>query len=456
MFLKSILNPRYNLSWTIFHCVLGALSTITPFALIAWFYLLFFTNLPSSLSRFTQRKDFHFLALLFYLISFELLDRMAKTSPFLPYELGKYMLLAALALGLLVRGVRFGTGMVMALLITPAAFYDFSGQRMFFDLVNNYFGPLSLALGLALFYRSPIQRGQLDQLLRLIWLTCLSSLIFTYLKTPDFDEISFSLKAQFDTTGGHSSNQVSTILGLGMFLSFYSVFQKLKFSGKRFLDILIMLGFTFQGLLSFSRGGMITGLLGMFVIFYYANQANMRRNAGRYVFISIFAAVSLFFVFNVADRITGGKLMLRYKGETEGTYGGHKEKTADVVLSGRLSIFSSDFNVWLDNPLLGVGAGSSAKLNGVASHIELSRLLADHGVFGLIFFLLTFYTFYRSFKLVKINQDKALLLSLFLLAVSTSFHAAMRTFLTPAFVILSTFSITYPSTRIQKALNESS
>jgi hypothetical protein len=332
--------------------------------------------------------------------------------------------------------------MVMALLITPAAFYDLSGQRMFFDLVNNYFGPLSLALGLALFYRSPIQKGQLDQLLRLIWLTCLSSLVFTYLKTPDFDEISFSLKAQFDTTGGHSSNQVSTILGLGMFLSFYSVFHKLKFSGNRVLDILIMLGFAFQGLLSFSRGGMITGLLGMVLIFFYSNQANMRRNVGRYVFISIFAAVGLFVVFKVADRITGGKLMLRYKGETEGTHGGYRTKDTDVVLSGRVSIIKEDMQLWLEHPFTGVGSGTSRHYrDGVSAHIELSRLLSEHGLPGLIYFILVATTFYSSYQRVPELQNRILLMALFAIAFVTTFHAAMRTYVTPVFMILANLNI---------------
>ncbi|WP_332910234.1 hypothetical protein [Algoriphagus boritolerans] len=45
----------------------------------------------------------------------------------------------------------------------------------------------------------------------------LSVLVYTIIKTPDLDSVEFSLGANFATAGGFGSNQVSTILGLGVF-----------------------------------------------------------------------------------------------------------------------------------------------------------------------------------------------------------------------------------------------
>src|SRR5690606_7490844 len=114
--------------------------------------------------------------------------------------------------GIAFKGIRYKTGIVMTLLLVPAILFDTSGQRVFFDLVNNVFAPISIGLGLALLYRSPIRSENVSALLKLIWWTCLGSLVFTFIRTPDLDTVSFGLHAQSETTGGHASNQVSTVL----------------------------------------------------------------------------------------------------------------------------------------------------------------------------------------------------------------------------------------------------
>jgi hypothetical protein len=140
----------------------------------------------------------------------------------------EYLMIVFGLLGLIQIGVRSVQGIWMVFLITPAVFYDFSGQRVFFDIINSYFAPLAVALCIAFAYRLKITSNQLNQILKSIWLGCLASLVYPFVKTPDFEKINFTLKAHFETTGGHASNQVATVLGLGMFLSFYSLFKRLR------------------------------------------------------------------------------------------------------------------------------------------------------------------------------------------------------------------------------------
>ena len=442
---------RQNLFWTLAHIGLGFVCTLTPFALIVWFYFIFATNFFKANSLLQNKKPAFFFMLFSYLISFELLDRMAKTSPFIPYEIGKYFLVLSGIVGLLVVGVRHPRGIWMALLVTPALFYDFSEQRTYFDIINNYLAPLAVGLGIAYAYRLSITNLQLNQILKFIWWACLSSLFFTYIKTPDFETISFTLKAQSDTTAGHSSNQVSTVLGLGMFLSFYSVLKKLNFSGNRVFDMLILLGFAFQGLLSFSRGGMIVGALGILMLLFIPdpnNTINNKTQINKTLLIGTITLLSLYGIFEIANSITSGSLLLRYQGETAGTLSGSKEVTADHFVTGRLSILGEDIDLWIDNFITGVGVGSSRFLRnleriGVSPHVELSRLLAEHGLLGFIysycFFLLIPIQLYR---LNKINTQRAIMLVILAIAILTTFHAAMRTFVTPLFVILSSLKIT--------------
>jgi hypothetical protein len=441
---------RRNLFWTLAHIGLGFLSTLTPFVLIGWFYLILLTNFFKANSLLQMKKPAFFFMLFSYLISFELLDRMAKTSPFIPQELGKYFLVIMGLLGIVAVGVRYYNGILMALLITPAVFYDFSGFGQSHDIINSYLAPLAIALCTTFAYRLKINVQQFNQILKFVWLACLSSLVFTYIKTPDFEEIYFGLSANFSTTAGHSSNQVSTVLGLGMFLSFYSLFKRLNFSGKRIFDIFILFGFTFQGLLSFSRGGMLVGAVGILILLFVSELSNSGKIRNTSLKIGIVALIALYGAFEIANSISGGNLLLRYQGETAGTMRGTKEVTVDHFVTGRLGIFEQDINLWLRYPITGVGVGASRFLRdtehsdriGVAAHVELSRLLAEHGLPGLVY---AFFFFVRYplliYKTNKQSIHKIILLSLITIAILTTFHAAMRTYVTPLFMILGVLKI---------------
>jgi hypothetical protein len=444
-------SDRRNLYWTLAHIGLGFLCTFTPFGLIFWFYFILIANLGKSLNLLSQKKPAFFFMLFSYLISFEILVRMARTSPFIPYELGKYFLCLMGILGIGFLGVRSQKGIWMAVLITPALFYDFSGQRNHYDIINYYLGPLAVGLGVAFAHRFPISKIELNQILKFIFWGCLASLVYTYIRTPDFEEIEFSLKANFETTGGHSSNQVSTVLGLGMFLAFYSVFNKLNFSGNRIFDGIVLAGFTFQGLLSFSRGGMMVGALGIVLILFLpevkkaGHGIKQLDKSRRKVFVGIIAIVSLYGVFEVANAITGGNLLLRYQGETAGTMRGTKDVTLDHFVTGRLGIFEKDFALWLDHPIAGVGLAASKYLrdpgNDVAAHVEISRLFADHGLLGLMFALIFFNEPLVNWNRNRNSMQRNILFVLLIIAIVTTFHAAMRTFVTPLFMILGVLRI---------------
>lgn len=443
MLIKNIIYSNKRIAWTLTHIGLGVLSTVAPFVVIAWFYLVFLSNLGNVIKKAGRRNYFLPMAWLSYLVSFELLARLTDTAPFLPSETGKYLMLFAFSLFCLIGGAR-GVGIIMALLLLPSVFIDLSGYVDFNRIVFNLFAPLALALGVAALYRVEIQKSDFDSILRLIWLTTLAGLFYIFVKTPDLDTIEFTLESQSVTTAGHASNQVSTLMGIGMFLSFYSILNRLEFSGNRLLDIALMLLFAFQGLISFSRGGILVGIGAMAVLYYGSISGISAKKRGRMFTMGAIAFFSAFIIFQIANTLTGGSLLLRYQGETKGTLVGSKEKSFDALTTGRLSVVIDDLDLWYDHFILGVGCGASQYLRentlGFQAHVEMSRLLSEHGLLGLIYFILMI-LFYFKARSGMLTSSKLLTLSLYLIAILTTFHAAMRTYVPPLFYVLSIIRI---------------
>lgn len=424
----------------LFHISLGSISAISKFPLIIYVYLVLFSALPR-LAKIN--KDFSYLNLfIVYVVPLEILCRMTETSPFIPYEFSKYLMFLLLSFAIL-KGVNRGkVGFVLLALLLPALFFDLSEQVDFNGLVFNLLAPINLCLSVVYFFKNPVTGDQFSYLLRAMLFPLLAALAFVFIKTPNFDTIEFTLGAIHDTTGGFGPNQVATVFGLGLFLTFYLINRNIQISGSVLIDTLILFLFGFQGLLSFSRGGMIGGFLALIIYFLFTSKRKSKNKISpRYVFPVL---IVIFGSFWITDEITDGQLVLRYMGETAGTQSGAKEKDLNTITTGRVSIFEGDWILFQENAF-GVGAGASMYLrktqNGVASHTEFSRLLAEHGYLGLIFFIILtiipLFYFNKSFP----TEWRGIMISIFFLAWYTSFHAATRNFVTPLLIGLALMKI---------------
>ena len=172
-----ILYSRSPLFWVLFHVALGAISTLTPWVFIAWFYFVLLTTGINLL----RRTDGTFVPLVFlvsYATSFELLARMSRTSPFVPYELGKYLLLVLLLFGIL-KGYRRGyIGWLMLALLLPGAFFDLADETTFKNIVFNLIGPINVALAVVYFSRQEIEKDAFIDTIRLMFYPLVSVLAF--------------------------------------------------------------------------------------------------------------------------------------------------------------------------------------------------------------------------------------------------------------------------------------
>jgi len=437
---------RYNApkTWVLIHVALGLVSAFTPLPLVAFFYLFLFSSIIYIFKN--KKVDPPLAILIAYLSSFELITRLAQTSPLIPYELGKYILFFLLIAGVLIRARPGKEGLLLLVLLLPAFSFDLSGEATFRDIRFNLLGTINIALAVWLFQNLLFTEKGINLVLISLVLPLISALAFTIFQTPSFDEIEFSYGGTFSTTGGFGPNQVSTAFGLGAFLTFYLWLNKFKLSGSRTLDAGIAVLFTFQGLLSFSRGGMIGGLLGVLIVLYFTvfkkgvkqrTGLNIKRIKRNLLVGSIFLFAAAF----TANALTGGMLINRYKGETAGTLSGTKEKTLSTITTHRYDILIGDIDLFLDAGFFGVGAGASKylreELNGIVAHVEASRLIAEHGVLGIIYIFIMFYLMYKVWISRKNRTYKGLLLSFIVIGWYTTFHAATRTYISPLLIGLS-------------------
>jgi hypothetical protein len=175
-----------------------------------------------------------------------------------------------------------------------------------------------------------------------------------------------------ETSGGFSPNQVSAILGFAVLLLALHLLtgRTGALLGAALLALLLLFGS--QSAMTFSRGGLYLAASGAAVASIYLLRDRVFR---RRLFLGamLVGAGALFIVIPRLVSTTGGAIVERF---------------SSTYTTGRLEIAESDIYTWLNHPLAGVGPGEAKNARArffrpEASHTEFTRLVAEHGVFGL-------------------------------------------------------------------------
>jgi len=140
------------------------------------------------------------------------------------------------------------------------------------------------------------------------------------------------------------------------------------------------------------------------------------------------------------DAFTGGALSTRFQNTSS---------------TGRDQIAQADLQIWDENPIFGVGPGESKIEHAlyyrrIATHTEYTRLLAEHGLFGLASGLLLIIMAAQSFghiRKMRSVRAKAMIGPMVLWALLYMTDKAMR-LVAPAF----TFGICFMTIRQQRFL----
>ena len=203
-----------------------------------------------------------------YMVGAEVLFRMSGGT--ILYELPKYAVLLFLILGLYVEEKRHHLSVsyiiYMLLLLIGIAFIDIPfNESIRKAIAFNLSGPILLGVSAIYFYKRRFSLEAILNLLFVIVLPIISMLSLLFFKTPNLTDIVFNSEANFATSGGYGPNQVSTIIGFGVFIFLVHLVLKKRISVAIFIDVLFFLYLIYRGLLTFSRGGMLTALVAIFI-----------------------------------------------------------------------------------------------------------------------------------------------------------------------------------------------
>jgi len=369
-----------------------------------------------------------------YIAGMELIIRMTKG--YFLWEYAKYSIILVLILGMYFRGFSrnaiaywvFGLLLLHGIIIGMIEYGD--NPRLRQAILFNISGPYCLVVASLYCYIRRISLKKFMEILLWIALPIVSCAVYAVLYTPDLKEVLTHTGSNFETSGGYGPNQVATFFGLGMFI----FFTRAIFVSKTNLQFLLNLGLSFflayRALLTFSRGGLITGLFMvlLFLAMVFLKGSSSVRSKLSMVFV--FLGVGLVLVWFYTAFLTGGLIEKRYLNQDAQ---GREKKS---LLSGREQVAMTEIKLFLDDPLWGGGVGGGDNYRkdeldlSIASHNEITRMLGEHGLFGIIGLLILLIT---PLILYLDNRHHFFLFSLLAFWFLTLNHAAMRTAL-PAFV----------------------
>lgn len=356
------------------HVVLALLVRAVPGVATVHAVLVLAVGLMIAIS--TRRLQ-NVAAVVAYIAGAEVFWRMTKAGVF--WEFGKYSMIAVMLVAIARLKVRRNAALALTYigLLLPSIALTFTALDVVMareEVSFNLAGPLAIACAVIFFSSVQLTVNEL----RATFVAAIGPIIavstMVFVKTGDLASVVFGNGSNSSTSGGFGPNQVSAVLGLGlMLLMLLSLDRRLKLWVR-----LALLGpaavLAFQTILTFARGGILFALAGIFAAMFVLVRANRNARIG-VVLIALFSyAIGTYVIEPRLEQDTNGQLSVRY---------------ANTQSSGRDQIIDAELGFFRDNIALGVGPGVGMQLRMESgeigpSHTEYSRMLAEHGLLGLV------------------------------------------------------------------------
>jgi hypothetical protein len=416
----------------LFHVFIGFLAYLFPFTAkiyglglyIFWLYYIIKT----------ENKNNEVLLAAAYIVGSEVFLRMTGGNPL--YEITKYGVVVFVFVGMYFSGFSKGAIPYWLFLILLVPSVVISTFVLDFEtdirkaIAFNISGPVCLAVASLYTYRRQISLETMNRILLNIGLPILSCAVYLTFFTPDLKEAITGTESNFTTSGGYGPNQVATILGLGMFVFFSRLILESKSVFMMVINLVVALNISYRGMLTFSRGGMITGFLMIVLLVLFLYYKSNYRGRVKLGFVFVLIAFAMLLTWGYTSFQTGGLIDKRYANQDSAG------RVKESKLTGREEVAQSEIDIFLKNPIFGVGVGKGVEVRHqetqilVQSHDEITRMLAEHGSLGILGLLILFFTPLFLYFENKFNMFLLCFLAFWFLTIN---HAAMRT-AAPAFV----------------------
>ncbi|WP_310559765.1 O-antigen ligase family protein [Flavobacterium sp.] len=425
-------NEILYLNLILFHIGVGFLIFLFPALSQLYGYAIFILATIYIIKN--QNKNHEALMAAAYVVGSEVFLRMTGGNPL--YEISKYGVMVFIFIGMYFSGISKNATpyWIFILLLIPGVILSTFVLNFDTNIKNaiafNISGPACLAVASLYTFKRTVLIDQMNSILLCMGLPIVTCMTYLTFYTPNIRDTITSTQSNFETSGGFGPNQVSTILGLGMFIFFSRIILESRTKYMLIINLLIMLNISYRGIITFSRGGMITGfLMIVLLLFFLYTKSNF---AGRIKlnYLIVLFAVTMIATWTYTSFQTRGLIDKRYANQDAAG------RVKEGRFTGREEVAKGEIDVFLDNPIFGVGVGKGVEVRfdktGIAtlSHDEITRMLAEHGTLGIFGLLILFFTPLFLYVDNKFNMYLLCFVAFWFFTIN---HAAMRT-AAPAFV----------------------
>lgn len=416
----------------LFHVVLGAMVYAVPFVSKIYGYFIFIFGIYYVIKK--QNRNHEALIAAAYVVGSEVFLRMTDGNPL--YEISKYGVMIFIFIGMYFSGFSKGAApyWLFLILLVPSVVLSTFALDLDTDIRKaiafNISGPVCLGIASLYTYRRRISLEDTNRILLSMGLPIVTCMVYLTLYTPNVRDVVTSTQSNYETSGGYGPNQVATILGLGMFIFFSRIILDSKSKFQILINAFLAFNITYRGMITFSRGGMITGFLMIALLLFFLYFKSNFAGRVKLNYVIVLLAVALIATWSYTSFQTGGLIDKRYANQDAA---GRVKKSQ---LTGREEIAQDEIKIFFENPIFGVGVGKGVEVRkldspGAAlSHDEITRMLAEHGSLGALALLILFFTPLILYLENKFNMFLLCFVVFWLLTIN---HAAMRT-AAPAFV----------------------
>jgi hypothetical protein len=422
---------------------LEVLSKVYILGIFLYFSNKIYTSQPS-------QKTIHVLMACSYVVGAEVFLRMTGGN-FL-YELSKYLVIFFCLMGIFTSRLKQPIPYIVYIfLLIPGilvAGFNMTEQTTIRTAIAfNLSGPVCLGIVSIFCYKRKISYQNIHKVLLAMMLPLITTTIYLFVFTPSIKDIITGTGSNFAASGGFGPNQVSTVLGIGMFVLSVRFFMLSPSIFLKILNGLLLAAVSYRAIVTFSRGGVITAIIMITVfVFYYFRKVNQKAKFRISRTVLLFVSMGLL-IWLYSSVQTSGMIDMRYANKD--ALGREKSD----ISTGRADLVSYELDEFLRNPVLGVGVGKIKELRQMnegidaASHNEMSRILSEHGLFGMVAFLILLI----SPLLFRIrNKSNIFFFSCYVFWFLTINHSSMR-IAAPAFIYgLCLLDIQFNSTKTKK------